>query len=228
MGSAVRLTRGRGDRATQVWEKAGCNLAVVRGSMPYESFRLADDRLKHQGIDRASGYKPGTARARVRARAFAHERKRRMRWVACVRGQGKPGGSAAQSTRTRGVAGDKVPFTAIGLSSVMHPRNPHCPTMHFNYRYFETAVRHPPPSLPPHPLPELPVLHMSLLATDSAAAARRASAAHGGGGGGGGGAAERAVVVRRRHRHHAVVPRQGRRRPAPLRRRRPSPHPTCR
>ena len=20
----------------------------------------------------------------------------------------------------------------------MHPRNPHCPTMHFNYRYFET------------------------------------------------------------------------------------------
>jgi coproporphyrinogen III oxidase len=22
----------------------------------------------------------------------------------------------------------------------MHPRNPHCPTMHFNYRYFETAV----------------------------------------------------------------------------------------
>jgi coproporphyrinogen III oxidase len=22
----------------------------------------------------------------------------------------------------------------------MHPRNPHCPTMHFNYRYFEAAV----------------------------------------------------------------------------------------
>jgi len=76
----------------KVWEKAGCNLAVVRGSMPFESFRLADDRARHQGIDRASGYKPG----------------------------------------------DKVPFTAIGLSSVMHPRNPHCPTMHFNYRYFET------------------------------------------------------------------------------------------
>ena len=43
----------------QVWEKAGCNLAVVRGEMPYDSFRLADDRAKHQGIDRASGYKPG-------------------------------------------------------------------------------------------------------------------------------------------------------------------------
>ena len=32
----------------------------------------------------------------------------------------------------------KVPFFAAGLSCVMHPRNPKCPTMHFNYRYFET------------------------------------------------------------------------------------------
>jgi len=34
--------------------------------------------------------------------------------------------------------GEKVPFFACGLSSVMHPKNPFCPTMHFNYRYFET------------------------------------------------------------------------------------------
>lgn len=33
---------------------------------------------------------------------------------------------------------DRVPFFACGISSVMHPANPHCPTMHFNYRYFET------------------------------------------------------------------------------------------
>ena len=33
---------------------------------------------------------------------------------------------------------DKVPFFACGLSSVMHPKNPFAPTMHFNYRYFET------------------------------------------------------------------------------------------
>jgi len=31
-----------------------------------------------------------------------------------------------------------VPFFACGLSSVMHPRNPHAPTMHCNDRYFET------------------------------------------------------------------------------------------
>lgn len=28
----------------------------------------------------------------------------------------------------------RVPFFAAGISSVMHPYNPHCPTMHFNYR----------------------------------------------------------------------------------------------
>jgi coproporphyrinogen III oxidase len=35
-----------------------------------------------------------------------------------------------------------VPFFAAGISSVMHPHNPFAPTMHFNYRYFETEVRH--------------------------------------------------------------------------------------
>jgi hypothetical protein len=30
--------------------------------------------------------------------------------------------------------GGRVPFFAAGISSVMHPKNPHCPTMHFNYR----------------------------------------------------------------------------------------------
>eukprot|EP00616_Rhizochromulina_sp_CCMP1243_P012873 CAMPEP_0118977460 /NCGR_PEP_ID=MMETSP1173-20130426/21479_1 /TAXON_ID=1034831 /ORGANISM="Rhizochromulina marina cf, Strain CCMP1243" /LENGTH=383 /DNA_ID=CAMNT_0006927575 /DNA_START=38 /DNA_END=1186 /DNA_ORIENTATION=+ len=34
--------------------------------------------------------------------------------------------------------GERVPFFAVGLSSVMHPKNPFAPTMHFNYRYFET------------------------------------------------------------------------------------------
>eukprot|EP00640_Fibrocapsa_japonica_P001380 CAMPEP_0113935142 /NCGR_PEP_ID=MMETSP1339-20121228/2357_1 /TAXON_ID=94617 /ORGANISM="Fibrocapsa japonica" /LENGTH=396 /DNA_ID=CAMNT_0000937195 /DNA_START=44 /DNA_END=1234 /DNA_ORIENTATION=+ /assembly_acc=CAM_ASM_000762 len=34
--------------------------------------------------------------------------------------------------------GERVPFFATGLSCVMHPKNPHCPTIHFNYRYFET------------------------------------------------------------------------------------------
>jgi len=34
--------------------------------------------------------------------------------------------------------GESVPFFACGVSSVMHPINPMAPTVHFNYRYFET------------------------------------------------------------------------------------------
>jgi coproporphyrinogen III oxidase len=34
--------------------------------------------------------------------------------------------------------GERVPFFAAGISSVIHPWNPNVPTMHFNYRYFET------------------------------------------------------------------------------------------
>eukprot|EP01025_Chloroclados_australasicus_P009616 TRINITY_DN1367_c0_g4_i1.p1 TRINITY_DN1367_c0_g4~~TRINITY_DN1367_c0_g4_i1.p1 ORF type:complete len:412 (+),score=51.09 TRINITY_DN1367_c0_g4_i1:69-1238(+) len=47
---------------------------------------------------------------------------------------------AATETAKQNGNGDtgKVPFFAAGISSVMHPYNPHAPTMHFNYRYFET------------------------------------------------------------------------------------------
>ena len=52
---------------------------------------------------------------------------------------------ALQAATERGVdrakgmePGERVPFFACGLSSVMHPKNPFAPTMHFNYRYFET------------------------------------------------------------------------------------------
>uniref|UniRef100_A0A8L2UHB5 Oxygen-dependent coproporphyrinogen-III oxidase, mitochondrial n=1 Tax=Rattus norvegicus TaxID=10116 RepID=A0A8L2UHB5_RAT len=48
---------------------------------------------------------------------------------------------AANQMRSRGKAlkkkDGKLPFTAMGISSVIHPKNPYAPTMHFNYRYFE-------------------------------------------------------------------------------------------
>ncbi|CAB1324607.1 unnamed protein product [Coregonus sp. 'balchen'] len=48
---------------------------------------------------------------------------------------------AAKQMRSRGkVLKGKdgiLPFCAMGVSSVIHPKNPHIPTVHFNYRYFE-------------------------------------------------------------------------------------------
>ena len=42
---------------------------------------------------------------------------------------------------------DKLPFFAAGISLVIHPHNPHTPTVHLNYRYFE--VRRGPRARPP-------------------------------------------------------------------------------
>ena len=49
-------------------------------------------------------------------------------------------GQKAQSDGANGTEKElgRVPFFAAGISSVMHPHNPMAPTMHFNYRYFET------------------------------------------------------------------------------------------
>ncbi|KAI0567719.1 coproporphyrinogen III oxidase [Gracilaria domingensis] len=63
--------------------------------------------------------------------------------VSVVYGTMPPEAVAAASARgvTRNVGyepGEPVPFFAAGISSVMHPKNPMAPTMHFNYRYFET------------------------------------------------------------------------------------------
>jgi hypothetical protein len=44
-------------------------------------------------------------------------------------------GTAPAELEKAKAAGGRVPFFAAGISSVMHPRNPHCPTMHFNYRW---------------------------------------------------------------------------------------------
>ena len=46
--------------------------------------------------------------------------------------------SADLARRPQALNAGPVPFFAAGISSVMHPHNPMAPTMHFNYRYFET------------------------------------------------------------------------------------------
>ncbi|MQL68273.1 hypothetical protein Taro_000543 [Colocasia esculenta] len=41
-----------------------------------------------------------------------------------------------------------IPFFAAGISSVLHPKNPFAPTLHFNYRYFETDAPKDAPGAP--------------------------------------------------------------------------------
>ncbi|AEE82291.1 unnamed protein product [Arabidopsis thaliana] len=41
-----------------------------------------------------------------------------------------------------------IPFFAAGTSSVLHPQNPFAPTLHFNYRYFETDAPKDVPGAP--------------------------------------------------------------------------------
>lgn len=42
--------------------------------------------------------------------------------------------------RGKALEGESLPFYALGISSVIHPRNPYVPTIHFNYRYFEVET----------------------------------------------------------------------------------------
>ncbi len=57
--------------------------------------------------------------------------------VSVVYGQMPPEAYRA-ATGEAGESTEMIPFFAAGISSVMHPHNPMAPTVHFNYRYFET------------------------------------------------------------------------------------------
>jgi coproporphyrinogen III oxidase len=58
--------------------------------------------------------------------------------VSVVHGLIPPSAVAQMNARGKKLPeGKEMPFFACGISSVIHPRNPHVPTLHFNYRYFE-------------------------------------------------------------------------------------------
>nr|XP_022911481.1 oxygen-dependent coproporphyrinogen-III oxidase [Onthophagus taurus] len=57
--------------------------------------------------------------------------------ISVVHGQLTPNAIAMMRARGKKLSQDRLPFFAAGISSVIHPRNPHVPTIHFNYRYFE-------------------------------------------------------------------------------------------
>jgi coproporphyrinogen III oxidase len=54
--------------------------------------------------------------------------------VSRVRGEALPPSASASRPQLAGQA-----YDAMGLSLVLHPRNPYCPTVHMNVRFFSTA-----------------------------------------------------------------------------------------
>ncbi|XP_013422008.1 oxygen-dependent coproporphyrinogen-III oxidase [Lingula anatina] len=59
--------------------------------------------------------------------------------VSVVHGTLPPGAVQQMKSRGKNFKSQTLPFFAAGVSSVIHPRNPMVPTMHFNYRYFEVV-----------------------------------------------------------------------------------------
>eukprot|EP00039_Didymoeca_costata_P027316 m.18198 g.18198 ORF g.18198 m.18198 type:complete len:372 (+) comp6234_c0_seq1:145-1260(+) len=60
--------------------------------------------------------------------------------VSVLRGDLRPELAKQMSSRGKELGPGPHRFFASGISSVLHPRNPKCPTMHFNYRYFEVTA----------------------------------------------------------------------------------------
>ena len=52
------------------------------------------------------------------------------------------------ATGGQGAGTETIPFFAAGISSVMHPITPMAPTVHFNYRYFESDESRDDPGAP--------------------------------------------------------------------------------
>ena len=57
--------------------------------------------------------------------------------ISVLRGNLHPHAVQQIRSRNHNLQGDKFIFFAAGISSIIHPRNPFVPTLHFNYRYFE-------------------------------------------------------------------------------------------
>jgi coproporphyrinogen III oxidase len=120
-----------------VWEKAGVAVSVVYGSMPAEAYRVAVGKDIPYGKVSRLGWAACLSTARLV-----------LRQLGVVAGVCLPllagyqqGGPISSSSTAPAcllalslLQDDHVPFFAAGVSSVMHPYNPHCPTLHFNYR----------------------------------------------------------------------------------------------
>src|SRR5262245_5030943 len=82
--------------------------------------------------------RPGGGGGRSRSLQEGHVFEKAGVNVSAVHGELPAGAIAAMRTRKQDLP-DERSFFATGVSLVLHPRNPFCPTVHANYRYFELA-----------------------------------------------------------------------------------------
>nr|KJB10659.1 hypothetical protein B456_001G214600 [Gossypium raimondii] len=68
--------------------------------------------------------------------------------ISVVYGVMPPEAYRAAKASAAGQKSGPVPLFAAGISSVLHPKNPFAPTLHFNYRYFETDAPKDTPGAP--------------------------------------------------------------------------------
>ncbi|PPD94494.1 hypothetical protein GOBAR_DD08487 [Gossypium barbadense] len=68
--------------------------------------------------------------------------------ISVVYGVMPPEAYRAAKASAAGQKSGPVPFFAAGISSILHPKNPFAPTLHFNYRYFETDAPKDTPGAP--------------------------------------------------------------------------------
>ena len=73
--------------------------------------------------------------------------------ITVTHGLPPPAAAAQMRARRKDLGGDPkepLPYFACGISLVIHPHNPHVPTVHANYRYFEIpAAQGAPDDSPP-------------------------------------------------------------------------------
>ena len=116
-----------------VWEKAGVAVSVVYGTMPAEAYRVAVGKdIPFDRVSRGQGAGGLMLLGGVQGRAAHYPAATTLpcRWLPGWASDQHPPSPACSPA----LQDDRVPFFAAGISSVMHPWNPHCPTMHFNYR----------------------------------------------------------------------------------------------
>lgn len=63
--------------------------------------------------------------------------------VSVIHGTLPPSAVASMRSRGKDLQGENPPFFVAGISLVLHPRNPHAPTTHANFRYFEALSVNP-------------------------------------------------------------------------------------